>query len=107
VEEFSTDGTLNADSLPEVFYREVILILNRTNAGLHGTLPFKTEISGLVNEGTNIIEIKVTNQWINRLISDQKAPIGKKVLNSQVMTWSKNPVESRLLDPIAILKSSE
>lgn len=83
------------------------IIINGNNTGLLWTSPFRTEITGLLRKGINVLEIKVTNQWTNRLIGDQMAPAGKKVLNSQVMVWGKNPVESGLLGPVTVLKSYE
>ena len=81
--------------------------VNGNNAGLLWTSPFRTDISGLLKKGVNVIEIRITNQWTNRLIGDQKAPAANKVLNSQVMVWGRNPVESGLLGPVTILKSTE
>lgn len=83
------------------------VIINGNNAGLLWTSPFRTNITGLIKKGVNVIEIRVTNQWTNRLIGDQRAPAGKKVLNSQVMVWGRNLAESGLLGPVTILKSSE
>ncbi len=81
--------------------------VNGNNAGLLWTSPFRTDVSGLLKKGVNVIEIRITNQWTNRLIGDQKAPAANKVLNSQVMVWGRNPVESGLLGPVTILKSTE
>ncbi|MDX9946439.1 MAG: glycosyl hydrolase [Bacteroidales bacterium] len=83
------------------------VFINGTNAGLIWTNPFRTEITGLVRKGTNVVEVRVTNQWTNRLIGDQKATAGNKILNSQVMIWGRNPAESGLLGPVTILKSTE
>ena len=83
------------------------VLINGRNAGLLWTNPFRTEITGLVRKGTNVVEVRVTNQWTNRLIGDQKATAGNKILNSQVIVYVKNPAESGLLGPVTILKSTE
>jgi len=83
------------------------VLINGAFAGLLWTNPFRTEITGLIRKGTNIVEVRVTNQWTNRLMGDQKAEAGNKILNSQVMVWGRNPAESGLLGPVTILKSTE
>lgn len=78
--------------------------VNGAPAGLLWKAPFQTDISGLLKKGTNIIEIKVTNQWTNRLAGDMKAPPGKKVLNSSLFIRVRDLPESGLLGPVKILK---
>jgi hypothetical protein len=56
--------------------------INGSPVGILWNSPFCTDISGLIRKGTNIIEIKVTNEWTNRLAGDMKAAPGKKILNS-------------------------
>lgn len=36
--------------------------------------PFTLDVTGLVHEGTNHLEVKVTNLWPNRLIGDEQLP---------------------------------
>jgi hypothetical protein len=78
--------------------------INGTRSGLLWNAPFRTDITGLLKKGTNKIEVKVTNQWTNRLIGDQKSTPDKKILNSSVMVWGRNLNESGLLGPVTILK---
>jgi hypothetical protein len=79
------------------------VIVNGTQAGILWESPFSTEITGLLKKGANKIEIKVTNQWTNRLIGDQKAGAGKKVLNSSVFVRGKDLSESGLIGPVTII----
>ena len=37
--------------------------------------PFRTNINGFVKKGTNVIEVKVTNLWPNKLIGDEGLPL--------------------------------
>lgn len=47
------------------------------------------DLSGLVQNGNNILEIKVTNTWRNQLILDlQRSETDKK-------TWTTNPPENK------------
>jgi hypothetical protein len=78
--------------------------VNGTSAGIVWKAPYQADITGLLKKGPNKIEIKVTNEWTNRLIGDQKAISGKKVLNSPLLIRERNLNESGLLGPVTILK---
>jgi len=36
--------------------------------------PYRCPLSGFVNEGENMLEVKVANLWVNRLIGDEQLP---------------------------------
>jgi hypothetical protein len=78
--------------------------INGIWTGLLWNAPYRTDITGLLKKGMNKIEIKITNQWTNRLIGDQKSTPDKKILNSSVMVWGRNLNESGLLGPVKIYK---
>jgi len=42
--------------------------------------PFETDVTGALHSGANRIEIRVTNEWTNRIIGDRVAPPGRTVL---------------------------
>lgn len=48
--------------------------INKVDAGILWKPPFTIDITGMVHIGTNTIEVKVTNQWVNRLIGDEQFP---------------------------------
>ena len=50
------------------------LIVNGKNAGVLWTRPFFKDITNLLKQGENRLEIKVTNLWPNRLIGDEFLP---------------------------------
>lgn len=41
--------------------------------------PFRTELTGLLNSGDNVLEIHVSNTWRNRLVGDINKPQNEKV----------------------------
>jgi len=69
--------------------------------------PYITDITGLLKKGNNIIEIKVTNQWTNRLAGDAKLPPDKKVLNSQIFVRPGTLTESGLIGPVRMIRVTE
>jgi hypothetical protein len=48
--------------------------LNGHDLGVLWTAPWQVEITGLLKDGENTLEIEIANQWINRLIGDEKEP---------------------------------
>ncbi len=48
--------------------------LNGKNLGIIWTTPWRVEVTGALREGTNELEIAVTNTWVNRLIGDAGLP---------------------------------
>ena len=50
-----------------------------------GTLwkqPYEVDATETLKPGNNQLEIKVTNEWTNRLIGDRAAPADKKILSA-------------------------
>jgi hypothetical protein len=76
--------------------------VNGRSAGILWDYPYRTDITGLVSKGSNTLEIRVTNQWTNRLAGDQKAPPGKKILNSSLFVYSRELSESGLMGPVIV-----
>jgi hypothetical protein len=48
--------------------------LNGKDLGVLWKPPFKVEVTGALKRGKNVLEIKVTNLWVNRLIGDEVEP---------------------------------
>jgi len=67
--------------------------------------PYETDITTALRTGANELEIKVTNEWTNRLIGDQLAPAGKKVLDSYTAPFGGQYQlsESGLMGPVSLL----
>jgi hypothetical protein len=79
--------------------------VNGQPAGVLWNVPFRTNVTGMLKKGTNTIEIKVTNQWTNRLAGDQLADPADKILKSPLRVFGgRNLNDSGLLGPVTILK---
>ncbi len=52
------------------------VILNGKNLGVLWKNPFRLEITSEVIPGQNNLEVRVTNTWWNRLVGDEKYPLG-------------------------------
>lgn len=65
--------------------------------------PYKTMIVNALKAGKNIIEVKVTNQWDNRIIGDRTLPIEKKILDyAPIFGVSAALKESGLIGPVVL-----
>ena len=49
--------------------------------------PFRVSLDGLVKEGENMLEVKVTNLWANRLIGDEQFPNDVRRKDRSVRQW--------------------
>jgi hypothetical protein len=52
------------------------VILNGKNLGVLWKPPFIVDVTDIIKEGSNSLEIRVTNTWHNRLVGDAKYPDG-------------------------------
>ena len=51
-----------------------VVRINGQEAGTLWTPPFRADITDLLREGRNSVEIEVTNLWVNRMIGDEFEP---------------------------------
>ena len=79
--------------------------VNGKDLGLLWKEPFRTDISEALVEGDNILEIKVTNSWGNRLIGDSALPAVERSAKTSWEFYSPDdPLPtSGLLAPVRIL----
>jgi hypothetical protein len=78
--------------------------LNGAPLGIVWKPPYQFDISSCMKKGENHLEIKVTNEWTNRLVGDQNAATGKKILNSPLRVFPGQKIsDSGLLGPVTIL----
>lgn len=77
--------------------------VNGKEAGSVWHAPYRVDVSGLVQTGENLLEIKVANRWINRLIGDAQ-PGAEKVTFTTIPTYKPDaPLRpSGLIGPVRL-----
>jgi hypothetical protein len=86
------------------------VFVNGRKLGLLWKTPWQIDVTGALKPGDNVLEIKVTNQWTNRLAGDRELPADKKILGDPgpvfggVGNRPPPPLpESGLLGPVTLL----
>jgi alpha-L-rhamnosidase len=80
------------------------VIVNGKNVGTIWKKPFRVDISGATKRGENIIQIKVTNVWVNRLIGDAQPNAQKSTFTTMPFYRGKEALlPSGLLGPVSVL----
>jgi len=85
------------------------ITVNGKNIGIVWKKPFHADITDALKPGENLLEIKVTNLWVNRLIGDQQPDVTKKyTYTTQAFYRADSPLlPSGLLGPVQIVSQSE
>jgi hypothetical protein len=69
--------------------------------------PYRLDATGAVRPGANLLQVKVTNQWTNRLAGDRAAPPDRRILAAAPGSGGfgppPQPVESGLLGPVSVV----
>lgn len=101
----ATDGNPIYIDLGEVMVMGKVKI-NDIYAGGVWTHPYSLNITGLVREGENSIEIETVNNWKNRMIFDDALPIDKRLTRSNQWNFKSTDElqKSGLVGPVRILK---
>jgi hypothetical protein len=78
--------------------------INGVYAGGLWTPPYQINISELVKEGINEVEIEIVNTWVNRIIGDMHLPAEERKTWTIVNPYNANtPLQSSgLLGPVTI-----
>lgn len=105
---FHWDGALNQKVWMDLGQIENMaeVSLNGKDCGTIWTHPHRVAIDDKLKKGKNVVTIKITNTWANRLIGDQKLSVEKR------LTWTTAPfrldgnplLKAGLLGPVTILK---
>jgi len=78
-------------------------MVNGQSAGIVWKSPFRVDITKLLRPGANLLSVRVTNLWANRLIGDKQpntAPVAFSSLNPYE---AQSPLfESGLVGPVRI-----
>jgi hypothetical protein len=82
--------------------------VNGKDLGILWKPPYAVDVTDALRPGTNRLEIRVTNEWTNRIAGDRVAPEGQKVLASGPPTFGParpRPLpESGLLGPVEVVR---
>ena len=79
--------------------------MNGTTMPLVWKAPFEVDVTGALRPGANQVEIRVTNEWTNRLIGDRASP-QKRVLAGGPRTVRRPAAaspDSGLLGPVRFI----
>jgi len=81
--------------------------LNGQLCGICWTSPFRVRIDQALKQGSNMLEIAVTNTWANRLIGDNNLPESKRIswTTAPYRLEGKSLLPAGLFGPVAISRS--
>ena len=84
------------------------VLVNGKSLGIVWRKPFRVDITDALKAGSNNLEIRVTNLWVNRLIGDQQPGIKNKyTYTTQAFYQANSPLlSSGLLGPVQIVSIS-
>ena len=108
--EFEIDGTVFGDgrgllldlgSLGEV----AEVTLNGRNLGILWKEPFQTDITDALRSGRNVLEVKVTNLWNNRLVGDLLSPGQKPLARTNMVLKPRDLIPAGLFGPVTIRRA--
>jgi hypothetical protein len=85
------------------------MIVNGKSMGIAWKTPFRINVSGALKQGENVLEIKVTNLWVNRLIGDQQPGVTDKFTYTTMQFYQADSplMPSGLLGPVQVITRSE
>lgn len=80
--------------------------INGVDAGVIWKSPFKVDVSSLIKHGVNVIEVEVTNLWVNRLIGDASKPKEDKETYTTAEFYKPNSllIPSGLIGPVRLIE---
>ena len=109
--EFEIDGPLLRDGrdlfLDLGSLREVAEVtLNGRPPGVLWKEPFQADVSGLLRPGRNVLEVKVTNLWNNRLMGDLRDPGQKPYARTNMVLKERDLVPAGLFGPVTIRRAA-
>jgi hypothetical protein len=84
------------------------VLVNGKSLGIVWKKPFRLDVTDAMKPGSNILEVKVTNLWVNRLIGDQQPGNTKKyTYTTRTFYQATSPLlTSGLLGPVQIVSLS-
>lgn len=85
------------------------VVVNGKSLGIAWKTPFRINLTNSLKPDENILEVKVTNLWVNRLIGDQQPANTKKITYTTQAFYNANSalLPSGLLGPVKIFSISK
>jgi len=80
--------------------------LNGRRLGILWKEPFQADVSGLLRLGRNVLEVKVTNLWNNRLVGDLLDPGQKPFARTNMILKARDLVPAGLFGPVTIRRAA-
>ena len=82
------------------------VILNGNDLGLLWKAPYRTDVTEALIDGENILEIRVTNSWMNRLIGDEQPGVSERITYTSKKFYSQDDALSPagLLGPVRLIE---
>jgi hypothetical protein len=81
------------------------IVINGQNQGILWKKPFILDITQALKTGQNVVEINVTNLWVNRLIGDAQPNAKKSTFTTMPFYQTNAPLpDSGLLGPVKLIK---
>ncbi len=80
------------------------IVLNGRNLGIVWKPPFGVEVTGALQKGRNVLFVRVTNFWPNRIIGEQSMPPDQRWTRTNIRKLTKDTplMESGLLGPVRL-----
>jgi len=83
------------------------VILNGRNLGILWKEPFEADISQALKAGKNILEVKVTNMWHNRLMGDVLNPSSRSFTRTNLILKAQELISAGLFGPVTIRRAAK
>ena len=80
------------------------LRVNGVDFGILWKAPFTADITRALKAGRNVIEVRVTNLWPNRLIGDEQPGVARRLTWTNIRAFTKDSplMPSGLLGPVVL-----
>jgi hypothetical protein len=84
------------------------VIVNGKNLGITWKKPFRIDVTDALKQGSNKIQVKVTNTWVNRLIGDAQPGVTNKITFTTMPFYkADSPLQpSGLLGPVKLVAAT-
>ena len=85
------------------------VLVNGKSLGIVWKTPFRVNLTKSLKQGENVLEVKVTNLWVNRLIGDQQPGNTEKITYTTQAFYQANSslLPSGLFGPVKIVRLSK